>query len=85
MYLSVLCTASGQRLSIAARIEQFYREVKQKSKELCGENEYDTRYIHSFHNRYSIALFKYTVVEPPNNIYIWEGVTILSFIARFSV
>ena len=46
MYVSVcLCTASGQRLSIAARIEQFYREVKQKSKELCGENEYDTRYI----------------------------------------
>ena len=40
-----LIAVGHQRLSIAARIEQFYRDVKQKSKELYAENEYDTRYI----------------------------------------
>ena len=41
-----LIAVGHQRLSIAARIEQFYRDVKQKSKELYAENEYDTRYIY---------------------------------------
>ena len=44
LFVRPLIAVGHQRLSIAARIEQFYRDVKQKSKELYSENEYDTRY-----------------------------------------